>query len=43
VLQRQSTHPVAIICSDCARSRAFDVDLLGLTVVAEHYRAEREA
>lgn len=37
----QSIHHVAIICSDYAVSRAFYVDLLGLRVIAENYRAER--
>jgi glyoxylase I family protein len=37
----QSIHHVAIICSDYAISRAFYVDLLGLRVIAENYRAER--
>jgi hypothetical protein len=43
VLQLQAIRPVAIVWSYCAPSRAFDVDLLGLEVVTEHYRAEREA
>lgn len=34
-------HHVAIICSDYAVSKHFYVELLGLTVKAEHYRAER--
>lgn len=37
----QGLHHVALICGDYARSRAFYVDLLGLTVVAETHRAER--
>lgn len=41
MLHLQSIHHVAIICSDYARSRAFYVELLGLKVVAEHFRAER--
>ncbi|WFE74727.1 VOC family protein [Roseinatronobacter sp. S2] len=36
-------HHVAIICSDIARSRAFYVDLLGLPVLAESYRAARQS
>jgi glyoxylase I family protein len=36
-------HHVAIICSDYQVSRAFYVDLLGLRVVAENYRAERDS
>lgn len=36
-------HHAAIICSDYARSRRFYTEVLGLTVVAEHYRAARES
>ncbi|MCA0998712.1 VOC family protein [Alloyangia pacifica] len=36
-------HHVALICGDYARSRAFYVDLLGLTVIAETHRAERDS
>jgi len=36
-------HHVAIICSDYDRSKAFYVNLLGLRVVAEHYRAARQS
>ena len=36
-------HHVAIICSDYERSKAFYVNLLGLRVVAEHYRAQRQS
>nr|WP_051103931.1 VOC family protein [Marinobacterium rhizophilum] len=34
-------HHVAIICADYPRSRAFYVDVLGLEVIAENYRAQR--
>jgi glyoxylase I family protein len=34
-------HHVALICRDHARSRAFYVDLLGLEVIAETWRAAR--
>lgn len=37
----QSIHHVALICSDYQASKAFYVDLLGLRVIAENYRAER--
>jgi glyoxylase I family protein len=37
------THHVAIICSDYAVSRRFYTELLGLEVVAEAYRQERES
>ncbi len=36
-------HHVAIICSDYRRSKQFYCDVLGLKVVAEHYRAERDS
>lgn len=36
-------HHVAIICSDYAVSKAFYVDLLGLRIVAEHYRQARQS
>ncbi len=42
-LQLQRIHHVALIASDYARSKAFYVDTLGLQVLAEHYRAERQS
>lgn len=36
-------HHVALICADYARSRDFYVRVLGLIVLAEHYRAERDS
>ena len=36
-------HHVAVICSDYARSRRFYTEVLGLQVLAEHYRAERDS
>ena len=36
-------HHVAIICSDYEVSKHFYVELLGLRVKAEHYRAERQS
>jgi glyoxylase I family protein len=42
-MQLQGTHHVAIICSDYARSKAFYVGLLGLRVIAEHYREARDS
>ena len=38
-----SLHHAAIICSDYARSRAFYTEVLGLEVLAEHFRAERDS
>ena len=39
----EGLHHVAIIASDYARSKRFYTDVLGLRVVAEHYRAERDS
>lgn len=39
----KAIHHVAIIATDHARSRAFYVDLLGLEVVHEVYREERDS
>ena len=36
-------HHVAVICSDYERSLAFYTKTLGLRLVAEHYRAERQS
>lgn len=36
-------HHAAIICSDYAVSKRFYTEALGLHVVAEHYRAERQS
>ncbi|CCN35239.1 putative Glyoxalase/bleomycin resistance protein/dioxygenase [Vibrio nigripulchritudo SO65] len=36
-------HHCAIICSDYAVSKAFYCDVLGLEVVAENYREERQS
>lgn len=36
-------HHAAVICADYPRSRHFYTDILGLRVVAEHYRAERDS
>lgn len=42
-MQLQGIHHVAVICSDYAVSKAFYVDLLGLRVIAEHYRDARDS
>ncbi|MCE0494981.1 SMU1112c/YaeR family gloxylase I-like metalloprotein [Vibrio salinus] len=39
----ESIHHVAIICSDYQRSKAFYTEVLGLKVVAEHYRENRHS
>ncbi|MDP5029122.1 MAG: VOC family protein [Paraglaciecola sp.] len=36
-------HHVAIICSDYPRSKQFYTEVLGLAVIAENYRAERQS
>ncbi|QDE30024.1 MULTISPECIES: VOC family protein [Shewanella] len=36
-------HHVAIICADYPRSKAFYTQVLGLKVVAEHYRKARDS
>ena len=36
-------HHAAIICSDYARSKHFYTQVLGLRIVAEHLRAERQS
>ncbi|NKF51219.1 VOC family protein [Shewanella sp. WXL01] len=36
-------HHAAIICSDYAVSKAFYTQILGLEVIAENYRAERDS
>lgn len=39
----KAIHHAAIICSDYSRSKAFYVDILGLKVLAEHYREARDS
>ncbi len=43
MLQLKAIHHIAIICSDYERSKRFYTDLLGFTIVAEHYRAARDS
>ncbi len=38
---RLRIHHVAIICSDYERSKRFYVEVLGLRIIAENFRAER--
>lgn len=38
-----AVHHVAIICSDYGKSKKFYTEVLGLKVLAEHYRAERDS
>lgn len=39
----QAVHHIAIICSDYQRSKTFYTDTLGLSVIREVYRAERDS
>ncbi len=43
MLKLNTLHHVAIICSDYQTSKDFYTRILGLTVIAEHYRAERNS
>ncbi len=43
MLQIKQIHHIAIIASDYARSKAFYCDVLGFTLLGEHYRAERDS
>lgn len=43
MLQINKVHHIAIICSDYQRSKDFYTRVLGLEVVAEHYRQERQS
>ena len=36
-------HHIAIICSDYPRSKKFYTEVLGFSILAEHYRAERDS
>ncbi len=39
----RSVHHIAIICSDYEKSKYFYTQVLGLEILAEHYRAERNS
>lgn len=43
MLPLQKIHHIAIICSDYARSLHFYTRVLGLRILAEHYRADRQS
>lgn len=43
MLQLSAVHHVAIICSDYALSKHFYTEILGLTIIGEVYRAERQS
>ncbi|WP_394126475.1 VOC family protein [Vibrio hepatarius] len=42
-MQLQRIHHVAIICSDYSASKRFYIEVLGLKVLAENYRQERDS
>lgn len=42
-MRLKSIHHVAIIVSDYARSKRFYTEILGLNVLAEHFRPERQS
>jgi glyoxylase I family protein len=42
-LMLQAIHHAAIICSDYRRSKKFYTETLGLTILAENYRKERDS
>lgn len=39
----QGIHHVALICSDYVRSKRFYSEILGLSILAEHYRTARQS
>ncbi|MBR0523410.1 MAG: VOC family protein, partial [Prevotella sp.] len=43
MLHLNKVHHIAIICSDYQRSLHFYTHILGLTVLAEHYRESRQS
>ncbi len=43
MLSLKAIHHVAIICSDYAASKRFYTEVLGFSITAEHYRAERQS
>jgi len=43
MLSLNNIHHIAIICSNYERSKAFYTEVLGLTIVREVYRAERQS
>lgn len=42
-MKLKAVHHIAIICSDYPKSKAFYTEVLGMDVLAEHYRAERDS
>jgi glyoxylase I family protein len=43
MLKLNRVHHVAIICTDYVKSKKFYTEVLGLRIVSEHYRKERDS
>ena len=43
MLKLRSVHHIAIICSDYNASKKFYTEILGLSVIGEHFRKDRES
>ena len=43
MLQLTAVHHIAIVCSDYERSKRFYTETLGLTILGEYYRAQRQS
>jgi glyoxylase I family protein len=43
MLKLNQIHHIAIICSDYEQSKKFYIEVLGFTITAEYYRAERRS
>jgi glyoxylase I family protein len=43
MLKLQGVHHIAIICADYERSKKFYTDILGLEILQEIYRAQRDS
>jgi glyoxylase I family protein len=43
MIHLKKIHHIAIICSDYKKSRVFYTGVLGLNILAEHYRKERDS
>ena len=42
-MQLNKVHHIAIICADYSKSKHFYIDILGLTIVQEIYREDRDS
>ena len=42
-MKQNKVHHVAVLCSDYQRSLKFYTEVLGLEILGEHYRAERQS